>query len=158
MKPAKLVNTLRRVFSLCFSLAILVCVISFNQNTARAAEANGFRARLSPMPTTPQTKNTITGSGEVLVSLAGNTLTLTGAFAGMSSVATMAHIHNGPPAQPGPVVAALTATEAMDGELTAKIELTDEQLMALKENALYVQIHSATNPAGELRGWLFAQP
>ncbi|MDA8928143.1 CHRD domain-containing protein [Gammaproteobacteria bacterium] len=46
----------------------------------------------------------------------------------------------------------------MDGELTAKIELTDEQLMALKENALYVQIHSATNPAGELRGWLFAQP
>jgi hypothetical protein len=110
------------------------------------------------MPTTPQTKNTITGSGEALVSLTGNTLTLTGAFAGMSSVAMMAHIHNGPPAQPGPVVAALTATEATDGELTAKIELTDEQLMALKENALYVQIHSATNPAGELRGWLFAQP
>ena len=110
------------------------------------------------MPTNPQTKDTITGSGEALVSLAGNQLTLKGEFAGMSSVATMAHIHNGPPAQPGPVVGALTATEATNGELAAKIELTDEQVMALKVNALYVQIHSATNPAGELRGWLFAQP
>ncbi len=158
MTNAKLANILSRVFGLCFSLAIVVYVFGFTQHTALAEDANAFRARLSPMPTTPQTKNTITGSGEAFVSLAGNTLTLKGEFAGMSSVATIAHIHNGPPAQPGPVVAALIATEATGGALTAEIELTDEQVMALKTNALYVQIHSATNPAGELRGWLFARP
>jgi hypothetical protein len=53
----------------------------------------------------------------------------------MSSAATMAHIHNGPPAQPGPVVAALTATAGTSGKLSAEIELTDEQVAALKANA-----------------------
>jgi hypothetical protein len=26
----------------------------------------------------------------------------------------------------------------------------------LRSNELYVQIHTETNPAGELRGWIFA--
>ena len=158
MTHSKLTQTLSRVLRLCFSLVFVICASSLIQNEAIAADAYDFRARLSPMPTTPQTKNSITGSGEAVVSLAGNTLRLTGEFAGMSSAATMAHIHNGPPAQPGPVVAALTATAGTGGTLSAEIELTDEQVAALRANALYVQIHSATNPAGELRGWLFAQP
>lgn len=158
MTYSKLTQTLSRVLRLCFSLVFVICASSLIQNEAIAADADDFRARLSPMPTTPQTKNSITGSGEAVVSLAGNTLRLTGEFAGMSSAATMAHIHNGPPAQPGPVVAALTATAGTGGTLSAEIELTDEQVAALRANALYVQIHSATNPAGELRGWLFAQP
>jgi hypothetical protein len=55
------------------------------------------------------------------------------------------------------VIATLSATEATGGELSAAIELSDEQLAALRANSLYIQIHSATNPAGELRGWLFAK-
>ncbi|MDD9889203.1 MAG: CHRD domain-containing protein, partial [Gammaproteobacteria bacterium] len=61
-----------------------------------------FRARLSPMPTTPQTVATILGEGEVILTLNGNSLSIEGNFAGMSSAATSAHIHNGPPAQPCP--------------------------------------------------------
>ena len=158
MTYSKLTQSLSRVSKLCLSLVLVISASSLTLNEAIAAEASGFRARLSPMPTTPQTKNTITGGGEAVASLAGNRLTLTGEFAGMSSAATMAHIHNGPPAQPGPVVAALTATAGTSGKLSAEIELTDEQVAALKANALYLQIHSTTNPAGELRGWLFAQP
>ena len=63
-----------------------------------------YRARLSPMPTTPQTVTTILGEGEVILTLNGNSLTVEGNFSGMSSAATGAHIHNGPPAQPGPVI------------------------------------------------------
>ena len=67
-----------------------------------------FRARLSPMPTTPQTVTTILGEGEVILTLNGNSLIVDGNFSGMSSAATGAHIHNGPPAQHGPVIYTLS--------------------------------------------------
>jgi len=75
----------------------------------------------------------------------------------MSSAATMAHVHNGPPAQPGPVVHQLEVSEATAGVVSAELELTDEQVTALRNNSLYIQIHSNDNPAGELRGWIFAR-
>ncbi|MEC7186812.1 MAG: CHRD domain-containing protein [Pseudomonadota bacterium] len=114
-----------------------------------------FRARLSPMPTTPQTVNEILGEGEVLLTLTDQRLEVAGHFTGMSSAATSAHLHNGPPAQPGPVVQVLEIDAATDGEIRATLELTDEQLTALRNNALYIQVHSETNAAGELRGWIF---
>ncbi len=121
------------------------------------AQSETYRARLSPMPTTPQTVATITGEGEVILTLNGNKLTVTGNFAGMNSAATMAHVHNGPPAQPGPVLHQLSLTESPDGEISAVLELSDEQVAALRNNELYVQVHSETNPAGELRGWIFLE-
>ncbi|HBJ91041.1 MAG TPA: CHRD domain-containing protein [Gammaproteobacteria bacterium] len=114
-----------------------------------------YRARLSPMPTTPQTVTEILGEGEVILTLSGNTLELSGTFSDMSSIATGAHLHNGPPAQPGPVVHTLEIDEATGGEISASLELTDEQVEALRNNALYVQVHSVNNAPGELRGWIF---
>ncbi len=121
------------------------------------AQSETFRARLSPMPTTPQTVNTITGEGEVILTLSGNTLTVAGNFAGMNSAATMAHVHNGPPAQPGPVVHQLEISKSPSGEISAVLELSDEQVAALRRNELYIQVHSETNPPGELRGWIFVR-
>ena len=114
-----------------------------------------YRARLSPMPTTPQTVSTILGEGEVILMLNGNSLTVDGNFAGMSSVATGAHIHNGPPAQPGPVIHTLEVTPATSGSVSGVIALSDEQVEAIKNNEFYIQIHSESNPPGELRGWVF---
>ena len=114
-----------------------------------------YRARLSPMPTTPQTVTEILGEGEVILTLNGNKLEVSGTFSDMSSIATGAHLHNGPPAQPGPVVHTLEIDEAIGGEISASLELTDEQVEALRNNALYVQVHSVNNAPGELRGWIF---
>ena len=114
-----------------------------------------YRARLSPMPTTPQTVNTILGEGEVILTLNGNSLTVDGTFTGMSSAATGAHIHNGPPAQPGPVIHTLEVSQASNGSVNGTISLTDEQVEALINNEFYIQIHSESNPPGELRGWIF---
>ena len=133
------------------------CTLALIFSVSAVAQSETFRARLSPMPTTPQTVTTITGEGEVILTLNGNTLTVTGDFAGMNSAATMAHVHNGPPAQPGPVVHQLEVTKMTGGEISAVLELTDEQVMALHNNELYIQVHSETNPPGELRGWVFAR-
>ena len=67
------------------------------------------------------------------------------------------HVHNGPPAQPGPVVHQLEVTKMTGGEISAVLELSDEQVTALRNNELYIQVHSETNPPGELRGWVFAR-
>ncbi len=138
-------------------IAPLACALALAFSVSAVAQSGTFRARLSPMPTTPQTVTTITGEGEVILTLSGNTLTVSGNFMGMNSAATMAHVHNGPPAQPGPVVHQLEITKMPMGEISAELELTDEQLTALTNNELYIQVHSETNPAGELRGWVFAR-
>ena len=114
-----------------------------------------YRARLSPMPTTPQTVTTILGEGEVILTLNGNSLIVDGNFSGMSSAATGAHIHNGPPAQPGPVIHTLEVSQSTDGSVSGTLSLSDEQVEALSNNEFYIQIHSESNPAGELRGWVF---
>ena len=114
-----------------------------------------YRARLSPMPTTPQTVNTILGEGEVILTLNGNSLTVDGTFTGMSSAATGAHIHNGPLAPPGPVIHTLEVSQATNGSANGTISLTDEQVEALINNEFYIQIHSESNPPGELSGWVF---
>ena len=140
---------LGRLFSL-FLFSLSVTLVS---TSVQAQEV--YRARLSPMPTTPQTVTDITGEGEVILTLNGNALSVEGNFSGMSSATTMGHIHNGPPAQPGPVVHRLEVTAAPSGNISAELELTDEQVTALRNNELYVQIHSENNAPGELRGWIF---
>ena len=87
--------------------------------------------------------------------MAGNTLTIAGSFQGMSSTATAAHVHSGPPARPGPVIHTLNATDAIAGEITAQLQLSDNEIAELKTNNFYIQIHSLNNPLGELRGWVF---
>ena len=140
---------LGRLFSL-FLFSLSVTLVS---TSVQAQEV--YRARLSPLPTTPQTVTDITGGGEVILTLNGNALSVEGNFSGMSSATTMGHIHNGPPAQPGPVVHRLEVTAAPNGNISAELELTDEQVSALRNNELYVQIHSENNAPGELRGWIF---
>ena len=140
---------LGRLFSL-FLFSLSVTLVSMS---VQAQEV--YRARLSPMPTTPQSVTDITGEGEVILTLNGNALSVEGNFSGMSSATTMGHIHNGPPAQPGPVVHRLEITAAPSGNISAELELTDEQVTALRNNELYVQIHSENNAPGELRGWIF---
>ena len=140
---------LGRLFSL-FLFSLSVTLVSMSMQAQEV-----YRARLSPMPTTPQSVADITGEGEVILTLNGNALSVEGNFSGMSSATTMGHIHNGPPAQPGPVVLRLEVTAALSGNISAELELTDEQVTALRNNELYVQIHSENNAPGELRGWIF---
>ncbi|MCB1669922.1 MAG: CHRD domain-containing protein [Gammaproteobacteria bacterium] len=119
-----------------------------------SAQTSLFRARLSEVPVTPQTYRTITGVGEVFATLNGSTLSLTGTYEGMSSAATAAHVHNAPKAMNGPPIGAIEVTSAPSGEVSGSLELTPEQVTALRNEELYIVIHSENNPGGEIRGWL----
>jgi alcohol dehydrogenase (cytochrome c) len=137
-----------------FSFALLLCG-SLALPALSAAQAETYRARLSPAPVNGQTVRTITGVGQVRATLAGTRLTVTGEFRGMSSAATAAHLHLGAPGQPGGVAAPLQVTAAAEGQITGAIDLTPAQVTALRADGLYVQIHTTGNPNGELRGWIY---
>lgn len=119
------------------------------------------------VPNAPSTSAT----GVAGAALAGDRLIVRGDFGGLSSdlrdyaadpvnppnpnITSAVHIHRGEPNQNGPFQYALTVTlndTAMGGRFAGEYTLTAEQLQALSEGNLYVDIHTKQNRAGELRG------
>lgn len=123
----------------------------------RAQSGERFRGRLSVLPVDFATARTMSGSGETRGTLTGNSLVITGTFEGLSSPATVAHIHQAPRARRGPVAFTVEVTTGTNGDVSGNLELDDAQRQALRNGEYYVQIHTETNPGGEIRGWLIPQ-
>jgi hypothetical protein len=99
----------------------------------------------------PPVSTAATGSGTIRVlmdrSVSGSVMT--------SGVAgTVAHIHLGAPGQNGPVIIPLNRTADNTWSVPASIRLNDNQYEAFRLGNLYVNVHSAANPGGEIRGQL----
>ena len=121
------------------------------------AQREGFQGRLSPLPVDARTAATITGDGVVSAELNGTELSIRGAFDGMSSAATRAHVHRAQPGTPGPVAFAIDVPTVVEGRFEDTVTLADTQLRELRDGLYYLQIHTENNPGGELRGWLWPQ-
>lgn len=67
---------------------------------------------------------------------------------------TMAHIHEAPPGENGPVVVPLEQTDDNTWSVPDEVHLTEAQLETLKEGNLYINVHTEANPGGEVRGQL----
>ena len=65
--------------------------------------------------------------------------------------ATASHIHQGAAGTNGPVIVPFTKTGDNAFASGADAKLTEEQFAAYKAGNLYVNVHSAKNPGGEIR-------
>ena len=133
-------------------VAALACVVA-----AQAPER--FRERLSIVPVDFSSVATTSGSGEVTAELRGRELTIDAVFAGLSSPATGANVRHAAKGRRGAVVFILdmgTAT-SIAGEFSDTVTLTETQLVELRQERYYLQIRTAGNPSGEIRGWLLAR-
>jgi len=114
-----------------------------------------FNARLGRTPVDSRNQASITGLGHARAELEGSRLEIAGEFAGLGGAATVANLHMGRAVGVrGDVIHALTLTQDVEGEIRAVVELSPEQLAALRAGRLYIQIHSASAPDGNLWGWL----
>jgi hypothetical protein len=116
-----------------------------------APKSMGWSAKLDAMQEIPkQAVHAPNGKGTFHGTLKGNTLTWTLSFSGLSGPATAAHIHMGAMGKAGNVAVALCAPCKAMNHGSAK--LTKAVLKQASKHLLYVNVHTAKNPAGEIRG------
>lgn len=125
--------------------------------SSASAQTETFAARLSIVPITIAMQKAITGRGSATAVLAGDTLTVDGAFEGLRSPATVARLHMGVRGVRGPAIANLVVSNATGGSIKGVVALNRELRQALEKSSLYLQIHSEKAPEGNLWGWLLPQ-
>lgn len=149
--------------------------VSFNEGTPPAAAFSGsisvididYEAMLSGLVEVQPVTTSATGT--VTADISGNQLKVSGSFSGLSSaVATQlaggAHIHMGMVGMNGPVIWPLTISldaDSTSGRFLAMnntFTLDNDQLATLNAGNYYVNIHTANNLGGELRGQLLPVP
>ncbi|MDX2211847.1 MAG: CHRD domain-containing protein [Oculatellaceae cyanobacterium bins.114] len=126
-------------------------------------------SKTNVVPATPQTQ----ALGTVGAVLSGDRLIVRGSFRNLSSplrdyaidpvnppnpnITSAFHIHRGMASENGPFQYALTVMlddTGRSGSAMGEYTLTAEQLTALENNMLYVDLHTTRNRAGELRAVL----
>ena len=121
-----------------------------------AAPAQGAPA--IPLNTGQETPAPTEGGahGSFSYEIDGNELCYTLKASGLSSPAVSAHIHVGPRNAAGSVVVPLTVENATSFEVEACTTASPAVLAQIEANpkSFYVNVHTSTNPLGEIRGQL----
>ena len=146
-------------FSNIFRVALLASAVGFAgcsmtpaASTAPTGSAGSvsFNATLSGAAEVPTNTSAGTGWLEAILDKGNNALRWKLSYSGLSGPATMAHFHG--PAMPGAnagvVVPLPNAASPAAGETT----LTPAQISDLMAGKWYVNVHTAANPGGEIRG------
>ena len=130
----------------------LAAAILFAAIPAFAAET--YQTDIGPTPKNGRQGADVQGRGKVLATLEGNTFTIEGKFAGLSSPATQARLHMANVmGGGGPAIGELKIPQAQSGAISGAFTLTPEQVAGLKKGRLYVILDSKSAPKGNLWGW-----
>jgi hypothetical protein len=122
-----------------------------------SAEFLRFKADLSGEAQVPPVKTSASGSAAITYDTASHVVSWTVNYGGLSGPVTAAHFHG--PADPdknaSPVVVfGPTLTSPFSGSST----VTEAQARELTSGRWYVNIHTAANPGGEIRGQVVKAP
>ena len=121
---------------------------------AGCAADGGYRGTsltLSGAQEVPPVTTAATGSGTITIGADGS---VSGSVTTTGVAATAAHIHEAPAGKNGPIIIPLTKTSDNVWTVPPGAKLTDAQYQSFKAGNLYVNVHSAANKGGEIRGQL----
>ncbi len=134
------------------SIASVLVLTSFaSASHAKNTPTQKFSAALNIGQEVPHPKGTKVGaSGRFTATVTGTTLKWTLTFAHLSGQATASHIHGGVRGKAGPVLVPLCGPCTSPASGTATVTAAEiKDLLAGKD---YVNVHTAKNPNGEIRG------
>jgi hypothetical protein len=118
--------------------------------TSAAALAESMNVKLSGDQEVPAVKSSSAGSGSITINDDGS---VSGSVTATGFTPTAAHIHEGKAGANGKVIVPFTK-EGDTFSAPAGAKLTPDQMKAFKDGDLYVNIHSAAHPGGEVRAQL----
>ncbi len=128
-------------------LLATICVASLPLLT-QTAWAQKYEASLSAAAEVPPKQTA--GTGTASMALDGNKLNYEITYKDLTGPATAAHIHG--PAEPGANAGVMVPFANPASPIKGTVNLTPEQVEALKAGKEYVNVHTAQNPGGEIRG------
>lgn len=118
---------------------------------AGTAVAADVKVTLTGGEEVPAVTTSATGTGTITIK---DDKTVTGSVTTKGVMGTAAHIHLAPAGKNGPPIITLTKKSESEWTVPEGSKLTDEQYAAYKAGSLYVNVHSAANKGGEIRGQL----
>ena len=136
---------------LLFAAAVLAFAVG-----AAHAETLRFRATLNGASEVPPNTSPATGTATATLDTVSKVFTYNATYTGLTGPATAAHFHGpaDPGANAGPVVPIPNPASPISGTAT----LTDPQIADLRAGKWYLNIHTAANRGGEIRGQVVAAP
>ena len=129
-------------------VAAVVAVAAVLDNYKVSATMKAGNETPKPTGVKGSAKGSFTGS--YTESKTGGTLKWKLTFSGLTGQATAAHIHKGRPGAAGPVIVPLCGPCSSGQTGTAKI--SKAVIAALEGHDAYVNVHTAKNQGGEIRG------
>ena len=118
---------------------------------AGSASAEKLKATLDSKSEVPATTSSGSGTADLDYDAASKKLSWTVTYSGLSGPATAAHFHG--PAEAGKNAGvAVAIPNAASSPVKGEATLTDAQAADLLGGKYYINIHTAANPGGEIRG------
>ena len=118
---------------------------------AGPAFAEKMKATLDGKAEVPPNASTGTGTADIDYDAATKKMTWKVTYSGLSGPATAAHFH-GPAAAGANAGVKVPITNPATSPVEGSATLNDEQAADLMAGKYYVNIHTAANPGGEIRG------
>ena len=132
------------------SLTAFACTALFVLATPVMAANVNMKADLKGASEVPPTDSKGTGSVTATFDTASKKLSWKGTVSGLSGPATAAHFHAGESGKNGGVAVPIAGADK--GSFEGSATLTDAQAEELMAGKWYVNVHTAANKGGEVRG------
>jgi hypothetical protein len=132
-------------------LAMAIATAAIFAGASGIANAKEVPLSLAGDQEVPAVTTEAKGSGTLNIN---DDKTVSGSVTTKGVKGTMAHIHQGAAGKNGPVIVPLEKKGDDGWAVPAGAKLTDAQYKSFKDGDLYVNVHSAAHPGGEIRAQL----
>jgi hypothetical protein len=139
---------MRRLLLVAAAAALASCSTYQDYAPSFLPGSGAVSVKLTGAEEVPPVQASGTGEGTIRVNSDG---AVEGSVKTTGVEGTMAHIHQGAKGQNGPVIIPLTKS-GDTYTVPAGAKLNEAQIKAFKEGGLYVNVHTAKNKGGEVRG------
>ena len=141
----------QNVWAAIFGATTILFATGCSQMSSRMGSASDSTPTLTGAEEVPPVNTQASGVSRIAV-IGDKTIIGTVEISNLN--ATAAHIHQAPRGQNGPVIIPLVKTGENVWSVPGNTLLTSAQFDAYRSGNLYVNVHSAANPNGEIRAQL----